>query len=175
MVVNGLKIQNESRKIEGFGEYFGRSRAKRDKYPTLYFKQAKFDGLQLKIYDKSKEILEENPQKKYVETWNDFGKQKVYRLELTIRNEQFKKWLAYLNAADCPLPSDWQQFISDGGEHTAPSEPNEDYLRRSEGFLQLQAYKCPLWHFGANRLVYWRHRATNQVVSLIDVALGAAV
>ena len=156
MIVNGKRVTDENRKLEGYGEYFSRSRVKRDKYPTLYFSQVKNDGLELKIYNKTKEIEEENPQKEYIETWNDFGNQKVYRLELTIKNEQFKKWLDYVRSADSGLLHEWGDF------------------ERSESLLQLQAYKCPLWQFGADRLVYWRNRATNEVVSLLDVAVGAA-
>lgn len=157
MIVNGKRVTDQNRKIEGYGEYFSRSRAKRDKYPTLYFSQAKNDGLELKIYDKSKEIIEENPQKQYIIDWNDFGEQKIYRLELTIRNEQFKKWLDYVRTGDAGVLREWGDF------------------ERSEGLLMLQAYKCPLWQFGADRLVYWRHRGTNEVVSLLDIALGTWV
>ena len=157
MIVNGKRVVDQNRKIEGYGEYFSRSRSKRDKYPTLYFSQAKSDGLELKIYDKSKEIIEENPQKQYIIDWNDFGSEKVYRLELTIRNEQFKKWLEYVRSGDSGLLTEWGDF------------------ERSESLLGLQAYKCPLWQFGADRLVYWRHRGTNEVVSLLDIALGTWV
>ena len=157
MIVNGKRIADENRKIEGFGEYFGRSRVKRDKYPTLYFKQANSDGLELKIYDKSKEIKEENPQKEYIEVWNDFGSQKVFRLELTIRNEQYKKWLEYVRTGSAGVMREWGDFEA------------------SEGLLMLGSYKCPLWQFGADRLVYWRHRGTNEVVSLLDVARGLAI
>jgi len=157
MIVNGKRVIDENRKIEGFGEYFGRSRVKRDKYPTLYFKQANSDGLELKIYDKTKEIKEENPQKEYIEVWNDFGSQKVFRLELTIRNEQYKKWLDFVRTGDAGVMREWGDFEA------------------SEGLLMLGAYKCPLWQYGADRLVYWRNRATNEVVSLLDVARGAAI
>ena len=157
MIVNGKIVNEENRKIEGYGEYFGRSRVKRDKYPTLYFKQAKSDGLQLKIYDKSREIKEENPYKIYIEDWNDFGNQKIYRLELTIRNEQYKKWLEHVRTGGAGVLREWGDFEA------------------SESLLMLQAYKCPLWLFGANRLVYWRHRATNEVVTLLDVAVGATI
>ncbi|MBQ3946302.1 MAG: hypothetical protein II670_11960 [Alphaproteobacteria bacterium] len=156
MIVNGRRITDENRTIEGFGEYFGRSRAKRNKYPTLYFTQAKNDGLELKIYDKSREILEENPHKQYIVDWNDFGEQKIYRLELTIKNEQYKKWLEYVRSGEGGLLRDW------------------GFFEASEGLLMLDAYKCPLWQFGADRVVYWRNRATNQVVSLLDVARGVA-
>lgn len=151
MIVNGKRIIDENRKIEGFGEYYGRSRAKRDKYPTLYFSQAKSDGLVLKVYDKSREIKEGNPQKEYVEAWNEFGNQKIYRLELKIKNEQFKKWLDYA----CGLLTEWGDF------------------ERSQGLLALEAYKSPLWQFGVNRLVYFRHRATHKVITLFDIINGA--
>lgn len=154
MIVNGKRIVDENRKIEGFGEYFGRSRAKRDKYPTLYFSQAKNDGLELKIYDKSREIMEESPQKKYIQLWNGFGSQKVYRLELTIKNEQFKKWLDYVRQPDNDILTEWSEF------------------ERSEALLLLSAYKSPLWQFGVNRLVYFRHRVTRKVITLFDIANG---
>jgi hypothetical protein len=154
MIVNGKKVDDEKRKIDGFCEIYGRSRVKRDKYPTIYFKQANSDGLQLKIYDKSKEIKEENPTKKYIEEWNEFGTAKVFRLELTIRNEQYKKWLDAVRSGEAGVLTDW------------------GYFEASEGLLTMQAYKCPLWNFNANRLVYWRHRATNEVVTLLDIALG---
>jgi len=155
MIVNGKRVEDENRHIEGFGEYYGRSRAKRDKYPTLYFSQAKNDGLQLKIYDKTREIKEENPQKEYVIDWNDFGEKKIYRLELTIKNDQYKKWLDAVRSGEAGVMTLWGDF------------------ELSEGLLMLTVYKCPLWNYNANRLVYWRHRATNEVVSLIDIALGA--
>ena len=157
MIVNGKRVTDEKRKIEGFGEYFSRSRVKRDKYPTLYFSQAKNDGLELKIYDKSKEIIEENPQKQYIIDWDKFGSNKVYRLELTIKNEQYKKWLEHVRTGDAGVMREWGDF------------------ERSEGLLMLQVYKCPLWHYNANRLVYWRHKTTNEVVSLLDLALGTWV
>lgn len=154
MFVNGKRIEDENRHIENFGEYYGRSRAKRDKYPTLYFSQSKSDGLALRIYDKTREILEENPQKQYIIDWNDFGYQKICRLELTIRNEQFKKWLEHVRTGDAGVLREWGDF------------------ERSEGLLMLQAYKCPLWEFQANRLVYFRHKATNEVITLLDIILG---
>ena len=173
MIYNGKRIIDEGRKIEDYGEYFGRSRKKLDRTPTLYFSQSKSDGLQMKLYDKSKEIKEESPTKSYIEEWNDFNGKNIYRIEITIRWEQYKKWLQYLNSADCPLYSDWKQFISEGeGEHIALSETDEAYLGRSEALLTMDAYKCPLWKFCTDRMLYFRNRRTNEVVSLLDIALG---
>lgn len=155
MILNGKRVSDENRKLEGVGEYYGRSRAKRDKYPTLYFKQANVDGLQLKIYDKTKEIIEENPTKKYIEEWNDFGSAHIYRIELTIRNDHFKKWLDAIRSGEVGVLREWGDFDA------------------SEGLLMLGAYKCPLWDFNASKVLYFRHRATSEVVSLLDIALGA--
>ena len=129
MIVNGKRVEDENRRLEGFGEYYGRTRVKRDKYPTLYFSQSKSDGLALKIYDKTREVIEENPHKKYILDWDNFGKRKVYRLELTIRNEQFKKWLEYVRTGDAGVMREWGDF------------------GRSEGLLMLQAYKLPTLGF----------------------------
>lgn len=94
MIYKGRVIK-EDEEIEDFGEYFTRKRAKRNKYPTLYFQHKKADGLSMRIYNKTKEI-EENSDKKYIEVWNNHGKANTHRVEITIRNEEWKKFIAYL-------------------------------------------------------------------------------
>lgn len=173
MIYNGKRIIDEERKIDNYGEFYSRSRRKIDRTPTLYFSQRKSDGLHAKIYDKTKEIEEESLAKTYVEEWNDFNRQNIYRIELTISWEQFKKWLQHINSPDSPFPCEWKQFLSVGeGDNISPSENDKEYLEHSQYFLLLESYRCQLWQFCADRLMYFRNRKTNEIVSLLDIALG---
>ena len=173
MIRNGKRIIDEKRKIDNYGEFFSRSRKRLDRTPTLYFSQERTDGLQMKIYDKIKEIKEESPTKSYVEEWNDFNGNKLFRLEITVKWEQYKKWLEYLNSPNCRLLSDWKQYIGeDNSEYKSPSEADKDYLGRTEDLLMLDEYKCSLWQFCADRVLYFRDRRTHEKITLLDIALG---
>lgn len=152
MIHNGKAVKQPNRNLIGFGEYYERSREKREKYPTLYFNQSKKESIKLRIYDKSKEIEEQSPCKHYIEEWNGFGKQKVYRMEISIRNEDFKHSL---------------QTDEILAEWCNPVAFNE--------LLGLEAFKCHLWDFNANRLVYFRSKGTNETISLLDIAKGKEI
>ena len=91
MYLNGNIINDESRKIENYGEYFSRSRKKRSLYPTLYLNQAKENSPSIKMYNKQVEINEESG-KEYIKEWNNMHGT-MYRVEITVKNEDFKKFL----------------------------------------------------------------------------------
>lgn len=91
MYVNGSIINDESRKIENYGEYFQRSRKKRERYPTIYLNQAKENSPSIKMYNKQVEINEESG-KEYIKEWNNMHGT-MYRVEITVKNEDFKKFL----------------------------------------------------------------------------------
>lgn len=90
MYVNGNIINDESRKIENYGEYFQRSRKKRERYPTIYLTQSKENSPSIKMYNKQVEINEESG-KEYIKQWNDMHGT-MYRCEITVKNEDFKKF-----------------------------------------------------------------------------------
>lgn len=174
MFVNGKRVIDEERTIEDYGEYFTRSRKRLNRTPTIYIKQSKKDGLQLRIYDKTREIFDDNNTKKYIEEWNDFGKSNIYRLEVVIRWEQFKNWLNHVQTSE-ELPAEWKRYISQGtGEHTSPSEPDKEYLGRSIWLLGLKAYRYALWRFCADRLLYFRLKRGGEAVYLSDIAASSS-
>lgn len=102
MIVNGKRITDEQRNISGYCEIHGRSRARVDRIPTLNFRQSKDEGLRMKIYNKSKEIAEASG-KDYIEDWNNYGNYPIHRVEVTIRNEDYKQWLDYIR----PIKAEW--------------------------------------------------------------------
>lgn len=167
MVWNGRQVTNKER-LRGYGEMKGRSREQRDHYPTLYFSHKCSDGLSIRIYDKAQEIEDES-HKTYITEHNGFGKgDKMFRLEVSVRWKQFKRWLAHLNTEENALPLKWKRGVSKD-EH-APSESEEAYLHRSVRLLGDEAYRRALWAWASDHVVYFRDKQTHEKVSLLDIA-----
>lgn len=162
MIVNGKRVEDPRRTIEHYGEFYGRSREKLSRTPTLYFSQAMSDGLRLRVYNKAKEIAEASG-KTYITEANGFG---GCRMEVTVRWEQFRMWLNYVNStSDGVGDGDWKQRSNEGFHH---------YLGRSI-LLNLgnESYKAHLWRYCVDRLIYFRClKGAKEVVSLLEIAGG---
>lgn len=146
MIVNGKKVDADER-INGFGEYFERTRTKRKRYPTIYLSQKKADSPSLKVYDKLAEITEESG-KGYISDWNEFGNSPIWRLEVTVKNVDFKEF---------------QEKISKNLEEWGNIESVVVLL----GLVQ---FRTLLWVYICDRLIYFRNKHSNEVVSLFDIA-----
>lgn len=147
MIMNGRRIDDEKRNISGYCEIHGRSRTKVDRIPTLCFGQRKDEGLKMKVYNKTKEI-EQASGKDYVEEWNDYGKHSIYRVEVTVKNEDYRQWLDYARQ----LKPEWGD------------------LDASVELLTDEAYKASLWHFCTHRQLYFRPKGKrDEVIDLIDI------
>ena len=95
MILNGKRVADERRKIDGYSEMYGRSRIRIDRVPTLYFSQSKAEGLRMRIYNKTREISESSG-KQYEAEWNEYGDHAIHRIEVTVRNEDSRQWLSYI-------------------------------------------------------------------------------
>lgn len=171
MIVNRKCVKDENRTIEGYGEWFDRSRKKLNRYPTIYVRQSKDDGQKLKIYNKTQEINEESG-KDYITEWNDFGRSNIYRLEVSVKWENFQKWLDYLQTA-VHLPSEWKRYFSDNPSQT---ESMTDYLERTIWLLSFHDYRVAMWSYCTEKMLYFKHRASNTPITLPDIgAMGKDV
>ena len=56
LYLNGRKVLDDET-LDGYGEYYTRSRIKMSKLPTLYFSQAKDTDMKMRIYDKAREKI----------------------------------------------------------------------------------------------------------------------
>lgn len=148
MIMNGRRIDDEKRNISGYCEIHGRSRIKVDRIPTLSFRQCKDEGLKMKIYNKSKEI-EQASDKKYIEDWNGYGSHPTYRVEVTVKNADYRQWLDY---------------------NIAQGKPDWGDLDASVGLLTDEAYRASLWQFCTHRLVYFKPKGKrDDLIDLIDI------
>lgn len=169
MIVNRKRVEDENRTIEDYGEWFDRSRKKLNRYPTIYVRQSNDDGQKLRIYNKSEEIREESD-KNYINEWDNFGSADIYRLEVSVKWENFKKWLDYIQKA-AHLPSEWKRYISENPQDPtkSPTEPMTYHLERTLWLLQFHDYRAAMWHYCTEKMLYFRHRATNTPITLTDI------
>ena len=101
----------------------------------------------MRIYDKTKEITEASG-KDYIEDWNDYGKHSIYRVEVTVKNEDYKQWLDYARQL----------------------KPERGDLDASVGLLCDEAYRASLWHYCAHRQLYFKPKwQRDKVIDLIDI------
>lgn len=146
MIVNGKKVDDNER-ISGYGEFFERTRTKRKRYPTIYLTQRKLGSPSIKIYDKASEITEESG-KGYISDWNDFNSSIMWRLEVTVKNEDFKAF---------------QERISKNIEEWGQIETITE-------LLGMEQFKALLWVYIADRLIYFRNKHNDEVICLLDIA-----
>lgn len=150
MVVNGKRVADEKRKIDGFSEMYGRSRARLDRYPTLYFGQSKAEGLKLRVYNKTKEI-EEASGKQYEADWNEYGNHSIYRLEVVVRNDGYRQWLDYVR----PIKPEWGDLL--GAEH----------------LLLGEKYRTAIWLYCTRRMLYFKPKGKRkEIIDLADIISG---
>ena len=144
MYVNGNIINNEGRKIENYGEYFQRSRKRRERYPTIYLTQSKEDSPRLKIYNKTNEIKESG--KSYIQQWNGMPST-MYRVEVTVKNEDFKKFMEIMQGKN-------------------------DFYSEIEGVclhLSVEGYIYLLWQYITDRMLYFKNKSTGEVIRMLDI------
>ena len=137
MYVNGKKVYDK--KIENYFECYSRTRAKKDKHPTLYFAMKKDGAPKMRIYNKTEEIKDNNNRKEYINYWNGFGKKTTYRCEVVIKSNYFKEYCEKNN-----IDMYFSSILQD-----------EDML-------------IALWYDFVYRLVHFKNKQGNEV-SLIDL------
>ena len=141
------KVAKADEKIQGYGEYYASTRKRLIKHPEIIIEQAKDEGTRLKIYDKTRELVEHRDDKadRYYnwlgEGWNR-EKDHIYRVEVSIRNEDLKD--IFVKCRDRFLPEMqnlpfWLQMM------------NENWLA---------AY----FYEGLSSLLYFRDRETGEKV-----------
>lgn len=152
MIVNGKRVSSELRKIDGYSEMYGRSRVRLDRYPTLYFGQSKADGLRMRVYNKSREIAEASG-KKYEANWNEYGNHAIYRVEVVIRNEDYRQWLSYI----------------------APKVPEWGDLEGAEHLIMSEEYRTAIWLYCTRRMLYFKPKGKRKkIIDLADIISGEA-
>ena len=152
LILNGRRVKNDET-LDGYGEYYSRSRTKLAKLPTLYFSQAKDTDMKMRIYDKATELNESSPHKaerlKEWLGWDDISK--LFRVEVVMHNTNVREFIGRYG----------ERLIGDSGEHC-----NILNLLNSEEF------RLAMLLDSADRMIYFRDKQTGEHISLVEVATG---
>lgn len=150
MFLNGKKVVDVAAVLDGYGEFYGRSRIKLSRMPTLYFSQSKNTDMEMRIYDKAKELMENSPQKKerYEEWLGWKNTDKIYRVEVVLHNTNVR------------------EFCSRYQSEVMPECAHEDFLY----MIGMPQFLGALFCDSTDRMVYFRDRYTHKKVSIVDMA-----
>ena len=140
MIYNGKKVADHTKILEGVGEFYGRNRVKKLRYPTLYLSQQKEQSPSIKIYDKRAEIKDNS--KQYIEDWNENYNGTLYRVEVNVKNEDIKK------------------FLQLAGQHNEQWGDIQAFLM----MLGSEEYRYSIWEHICDRIVYFRAKSGDKEV-----------
>ena len=152
LYLNGRKVTNDET-LDGYGEYYSRSRVKLSKLPTLYFSQAKDTDMKMRIYDKARELNESSPQKtERLKTWLGWeDMSNVYRVEVTLHNTNVRDFMERFG----------ERLYRESGEHS-----------NVLNLLGMSDFRLAMFLDSMDRLIYFRNKKTREKISLVELASG---
>ena len=152
LILNGRRVTDDET-LDGYGEYFSRSRVKLAKLPTLYFSQAKDTDMSMRIYDKARELSESSPHKAEMMKewlgWEDVSK--LYRVEVVMHNTNVREFMGRYG----------KKLVGDVGEHC-----------NILNFLNTEEFRLAMLLDSAERMIYFHDRKTGEHITLVEVATG---
>lgn len=157
MVLLGRKVKDPDAVLDGYGEYYQRTRLTRLPRPTIYIRPGhpeRGNNRELKVYDKARELLQSRPDKKDLqEAWLGMG-DKVQRMEISVQNKQFQQFFDRMKRQ---FPDRWE-----GLEHFFYDLGQDEEIR----FLMFDYFAESLLHFRVRN-----HDKTH--VSLCDLTINS--
>jgi hypothetical protein len=141
LYLNGKKV-NDNEILPGYGEYYSRNRLKLQ-LPTLYFSQAKKSDMQMRVYNKTREIEESTPYKKeiYAQWLKWKTRDTIYRVEIVFHNTNIRD---FFNRFSDKLP---KEMI----EHT-----------NILNLLNLDDFRKLMFFDATDRIIYFKHKKSKK-------------
>lgn len=138
MILLGKKVKDPNEILEGYGEYYQRSRLKKQPRPSIYIRPSnprRGENREMKVYDKARELLQSRPDKKDLQVaWLGMG-EKIQRVEITVQNKPFK-W--FFDRMTERYPDRWE-----GLEHFFYDLGGDENLR----YMMFEYFSENLLHF----------------------------
>ena len=152
LYLNGRKVTDDET-LDGYGEYYSRSRLKLSKQPTLYFSQAKDTDMKMRIYDKARELNESSPQKtERLKTWLGWDDiDTLFRVEVVLHNTNVREFVERYG----------ERLYSEVGEHS-----------NVLNLLGMSEFRTAMFLDSSDRMIYFRDKKTREKISLVEVCSG---
>ena len=152
LYLNGKKVKDDET-LDGYGEYYTRSRVKMSKLPTLYFSQAKDTDMKMRVYDKARELDENSPNKaERLKEWLGWDTiDTLYRVEVVMHNTNVREFVERYG----------ERLYPECGEHS-----------NVLNLLGMSDFRLAMFLDSVDRLIYFRNRRTREKISLVELASG---
>ena len=152
LYLNGRKVSDDET-LDGYGEYYTRSRIKMSKLPTLYFSQSKDTDMKMRVYDKARELNENSPNKaERLKEWLGWDTiDKLYRVEVVLHNTNVREFVERYG----------ERLYSECGEHS-----------NVLNLLGMSDFRLAMFLDSVDRLIYFRNKKTREKISLVELASG---
>jgi hypothetical protein len=152
LYLNGKKVKDDET-LDGYGEYYTRSRVKMSKLPTLYFSQAKDTDMKMRVYDKARELDENSPNKaERLKEWLGWDTiDTLYRVEVVMHNTNVREFVERYG----------ERLYPECGEHS-----------NVLNLLGMSDFRLAMFLDSSDRLIYFRNKKTREKISLVEVCSG---
>ena len=152
LYLNGKKVKDDET-LDGYGEYYTRSRVKMSKLPTLYLSQAKDTDMKMRVYDKARELNENSPNKaERLKEWLGWDTiDTLYRVEVVMHNTNVREFVERYG----------ERLYPECGEHS-----------NVLNLLGMSDFRLAMFLDSVDRLIYFRNKRTREKISLVELASG---
>ncbi len=175
MVLLWKKVEDPNAILDGFWEYYQRSRVRKASRPSLYIHPAKSESgnnQSLKVYDKARELLQSRPDKEVLtRAWNGMD-DKIQRMEISVENKQFKRFFNEMNAR-CP-----ERWLYHDSSVIFPEQKQEEYRQALEHFFydlgMNEDLRAEMFDYFSKHLLHFKLRNHDKTqVSILDLSVNS--
>ena len=175
MVLLWKKVTDPNKILDGFWEYYQRSRLKKAPRPSLYIHSVRYSAgndSSLTVYDKARELAQSRKDKEVlVHAWNGMGA-KIERMEISVENKQFKR---FFERACATYPGRW--LVHSEGS-TTNEQRQAEYRQGIEHFFwdlgQDDEMKEGMFDYFANHLLHFKLKNREKTqVSILDLSINS--
>lgn len=177
MYLNHKNVADPEEILDGFYEFYQRSRLKKANHPTLYIhkrnSKAGFRS-ELKVYDKARELAQSRVDKDVLtHAWNDMDNN-IQRLEITVENKKFRQ---FFNQMCRDNTNRWLHQKTYSAATT--EERNQLYREALEHFFydigMNENLRCEMFDYFAKNLLHFKlHNREKTQVSILDLIINSA-
>lgn len=178
MTLLGKAIDDPEAILDGYWEYYQRSRVRKAARPSLYIHPAYIDSsstgsrCELKVYDKARELAQARKDKDVLtRTWNDMSG-KIQRLEIRVENKKFRQFFTKMNKL---YPGRWLNYPATS---LSREQRKALYNQAIEHFFfdigLNEDLRCQMFNYFSNNLLHFKlHNRHKSLVSILDLLVNS--
>lgn len=177
MILCGKIVNDPEEILDGYWEYYQRSRVRKSTQPSLYIHPIRTESTstgnkcELKVYDKARELAQVRKDKEVlVHAWDEMTGE-IQRLEVSIENKKFRQCFDRMNKL---YPNRW---LYGGLKPATPTERKRNYGDALEHFFFdlgiNEELRYEVFEYHVNNLLHFKlHNRDKKQVSILDLLVN---